>query len=106
MSNLSFTPKSGNNNDFYETVLTYQQAKAVVEEITGQSVTRIKTSQSEDADNAFCIWTLADGTYVTTPAGPSVEPGMSLKDLEFGHDSDMDTFVAYVPADLTDGEEA
>ena len=93
---LSFERRQGNNSEIFEHTLTYDKAKAVIEHMEGEPVTRIKTYQSEDADNAFCLWIFSDGSYVTTPAGPSVEAGMSLKDLTFGYNDDMDTFVAFV----------
>lgn len=93
---LSFERRQGNNSEIFDNTLTYAQAKAVIEHMVGEKVTHIKTFKSEEADNAFCIWQFADGSYVTSPAGPSVEAGMSLKDCTFGYNDDMDTFVAFV----------
>jgi len=92
---LSFERRNGGNSEIFQHTLTYAQAKAVIEHMEGEPVTHIKSFQSAEADNAFCIWQFADGSYVTTPAGPSVEAGMSLKDLTFGYNDDMDTFVAF-----------
>ena len=93
---LSFEIRNGGNSEIFQHTLTYAQAKAVIEHLVEKTVTHIKSAKSAEADNAFCIWQFADGNYVTTPAGPSVEPGMSLKDLTYGYDDDMDTFVAFV----------
>mgnify|MGYP001458872201 CR=1 FL=1 len=102
---ITLTRRSATNSSIYQHEMPYAEAKAIVEHLEGEPVTHIKSAQSADADNAFCLWFFADGTYVTSPAGPSVEAGMSLKDLTFGYDDDMDTFVAYVAPSFDDTRE-
>ena len=101
MSTVKLDPRQGGST-IYEMVMSYNEAKAVVEEVTGLTVSRIKLR--DNGNGCFCIWKFPDGSYVTTPCGPSVAEEMSMKDLSYGYSEGMDTFVAFVPS--SDDEEA